>query len=95
MQVSLAQNLATTSGRVSILPDRENALDTVFQLSAEQWVDPKVPVEDYPLNYTFGYFDMSGYPKLFSSVSLLPSFRTMLLSGTDAVTPKPQNPEEV
>ncbi len=88
VQVSLSQNLAPTSGRVSILPDRGNALDTVFQLSAEQWVDPKVPVEDYPLSYTFGYFDMSGFPKLFSSTSLLPSFRTMLPPGTDAVNCK-------
>jgi len=84
-QVSLTQNLAPTSGKLQVLPTHGNVLDTIFQLSAEQWVDPKVPAEDYPLVFSFGYIDSSGFPKLFSSGSLLSSISTMFPSGSDAV----------
>jgi len=85
VQVSLMQNLPPTSGTLTVLPARGNVLDTIFQLSAEQWVDPKVPEEDYPLSFSFGYLDFSGFPKLLSSGSLLSSISTLLPAGSDSV----------
>ena len=79
------QNLPPTSGTLTVLPARGNVLDTIFQLSAEQWVDPKVPEEDYPLSFSFGYLDFSGFPKLLSSGSLLSSISTLLPAGSDSV----------
>ena len=63
----MTQNLAPTSGTLTILPDQGHVLQTVFQLSAEQWVDPKLPEEDYPLSFSFGYIDFSGFSKLLVS----------------------------
>ena len=81
----MTQNLAPTSGTLTTLPIQGYVLHTMFQISAEQWVDPKVPDEDYPLSFSFGYVDFSGFPKLLVSGSLLPSISTMLPPGTDAV----------
>lgn len=85
VQVSLMQNLAPTSGTLTVLPARGHVLETVYQLSAEQWVDPKVPQEDYPLSFSFGYMDSSGFPKLLSSGSMLSSISTLLPSGSDSI----------
>jgi hypothetical protein len=79
------QNLAPTSGTLTVLPARGHVLETVYQLAAEQWVDPKVPEEDYPLSFSFGYIDSSGFPKLLSSGSMLSSISTLLPSGSDSI----------
>ena len=54
------RNLPPASGRLVASPEQGYAQDTLFTLSAESWVDPPIPQDDYPLTYSFGYYHPSG-----------------------------------
>ena len=54
-EVTVRRNLAPSGGRLTVAPARGFAQDTIFTLSADQWVDPPLPRDDYPLSYSFGY----------------------------------------
>jgi hypothetical protein len=85
VQVTLTQNLPPSSGALHVFPARGTVLDTIYELSAEEWVDPKVPVEDYPLRFSFGYIDRDGNSKPLESGSLLTSISARFPPGSDTV----------
>ena len=58
-EVTIMRNLPPASGRLVASPERGYAQDTLFTLSAESWVDPPIPQDDYPLTYSFGYYHLS------------------------------------
>ena len=82
-QVSVTPNLPPISGTLRVAPSQGHVLETLFELSAEQWVDPKIPIDDYPLRFGFGFIGLDGQPIHLSSSSLLPRLYTVLPSGSD------------
>ncbi len=86
-QITVYQNLPPSSGTLSVIPKRGVALETKFRLTATQWVDPPLPQDDYPLTYTFGYYDENSDPK-YLKVNSPQSTNTMVLPyGTQAFSP--------
>ena len=86
-QITVYQNLPPSSGTLTVIPTEGIALDTPFRLTATQWVDPPLPQDDYPLTYTFGYYDDQGDAK-YLKVNSLQSTNTMVLpQGTQRSSP--------
>ena len=82
-QVSVTPNLPPISGTLRVAPSQGHVLETLFELSAEQWVDPRIPIDDYPLRFGFGFIGFDGQSIHLSSSSLLPRLYTVLPSGSD------------
>jgi len=80
-EVTLFSNLAPSSGQFNVEPTVGIALQTKFKLSAQEWVDPNIPQEDYPLSYTFGYKDSGGAVKYLIVDSLYSSYDSILPVG--------------
>ena len=80
-QVKMLSNLAPSSGQFIVTPTTGSAMQTIYKFSAQEWVDPKLPQEDYPLSYTFGYKDADGAVKYLSVDSLHSSHQSDLPLG--------------
>lgn len=54
---------------------------TRFLITAQQWVDPPIPVDDYPLTYTMAYVDSAGLSKYLTVASARSSLTSLLPTG--------------